>query len=269
MRIHKNARLTPILRAELARRVIQDLFPLSTAAAEFNVSSKTAAKWIRRFRQDGAQGLLDRTSRPHRSPQQLSPERSDDECKGLLISILHRPPLEFGINRSSWRIVDLHRVLREHGMPLSGARMQRVFRMTGFKWRKARVALTSTDPECTQKVKAIKEVLAGLQADEAFFSIDEYGPFSIKKKGDRKRVGPEGIIGIYARARHARSCGPRVLETDFVRYSSFAQDFAKVIWAQFSRMVIDINVRVLAFGVGEEQHVTVSDSSHRPSRISY
>jgi hypothetical protein len=39
-------------------------------------------------------------------------------------------------------------------------------------------------------VTAIKRILAGLKSDEAFFSIDEYGPFSIKKKGGRKRVGP-------------------------------------------------------------------------------
>jgi len=191
VRIHKNARLTLVLREELARRVIHDALPLMTAAAEFNVSSKAAAKWVRRFRQDGCLGLLDRSSRPHRSPRRLSPERSDDDCKALLVSTLHRPPSEFGINRSSWRIVDLHRVIREQGLPLSGARMQRVIKSIGFKWRKARIVLTSRDPEYAQKVRAIKEILASLKGDEAFFSIDEYGPFSIKKKGGRKRVGPD------------------------------------------------------------------------------
>jgi hypothetical protein len=69
--------------------------------------------------------------------------------------------------------------------------MQRVIRSTGFKWRKARLVLTSRDPEYAVKVHAIKEILADLKSDEAFFSIDEYGPFSIKKKGGRKRVAPE------------------------------------------------------------------------------
>src|SRR5271170_3839433 len=156
MRIHKNARLTLIRRQELVCRVAKDRIPLSTAAAEFNVSSKTAAKWVRRFRQSGCEGLVDRSSRPHHSPQRLSPERSDEDCKALLVSILHRPPSEFGINRSSWRIVDLHRVIREQGLPLSGARMQRVIKSIGFKWRKARIVLTSRDPEYAQKVRAIK-----------------------------------------------------------------------------------------------------------------
>lgn len=190
MRIHKNARLTPVLREELARKVLYQAIALSTAAAAFNVSRKTAAKWVGRFKHDGCTGVLDRSSRPHRSPRCLSPERSDDDCKGLLVSILHRPPSEFGINRTSWRLVDLHRILREQGQPLSQSRMRRIIRSTGFKWRKARVVLTSRDPDYTQKVRKIKKILAELKNDEAFFSIDEFGPFAIKKKGGRKRVGP-------------------------------------------------------------------------------
>lgn len=74
--------------------------------------------------------------------------------------------------------------------------MRRVIRGTGFKWRKARLVLTSTDPGYTEKVQSIKEVLAGLTTDEAFFSIDEYGPFSVKRKGGRKRVGPGEVYTI-------------------------------------------------------------------------
>jgi len=190
MRIHKNARLTLILREELARKVVSEATPLKLAASEFNVSSKTAAKWVRRFRQSGQQGMLDRSCRPNVSPKQLSADRSDAECKAFLVSLLHRPPTEFGFNRSSWRLVDLHQVVQQQGMPLSGARMQRVLRSTGFKWRKARVVLTSGDPEYAQKVYAIKGILASLKKDEAFFSIDEFGPFSIKRRGGRRRVGP-------------------------------------------------------------------------------
>lgn len=190
MHLHKNARLTPLQRQELVQRSLLDRIPVSRIAAEFNVSLKTAAKWIHRFRGDGRSGLFDRSSRPHHSPRQLSPERSDGDCTDLLTSILHSPPSEFGINRSSWRVVDLHRILREQGLPLSGARVQRLIRSTGFKWRKARTVLTSRDPEYRTKVRAIKEILASLKNNEAFFSIDEYGPFSIKKKGGRRRVGP-------------------------------------------------------------------------------
>jgi transposase InsO family protein len=42
---------------------------LSSAAAKFNVTPKTAAKWTRRFQQQGRSGMADRSSRPHRSPR--------------------------------------------------------------------------------------------------------------------------------------------------------------------------------------------------------
>ncbi len=66
MDIHKNARLTPLLREELARKILFQGVTLNSAAAEFKVSSKTAAKWAVRYQAQGAAGLLDRSSRPHR-----------------------------------------------------------------------------------------------------------------------------------------------------------------------------------------------------------
>jgi len=48
MDIHKNARLTPILREELANKVLSQAVTLNSAAAEFKVTAKTAAKWVRR-----------------------------------------------------------------------------------------------------------------------------------------------------------------------------------------------------------------------------
>jgi transposase InsO family protein len=39
---------------------------LNSAAAEFKVSARTAAKWVRRYQADGRAGLRDRSSRPHR-----------------------------------------------------------------------------------------------------------------------------------------------------------------------------------------------------------
>jgi transposase InsO family protein len=44
----------------------------ATAAEASGVSRATAYKWLRRFRQEGQAGLLDRSSRPHRSPSRTS-----------------------------------------------------------------------------------------------------------------------------------------------------------------------------------------------------
>jgi transposase InsO family protein len=73
MDIHKNARLTPLLREELARKVLSAGATLNSAAAEFKVSTRTAAKWTARYRAEGAAGLRDRSSRPHRLHRPTSP----------------------------------------------------------------------------------------------------------------------------------------------------------------------------------------------------
>jgi transposase InsO family protein len=72
MDYHKNAPWTAISRGRLARMVISDGLTLQSAAARFSVSAKTAAKWVRRYRQLGAAGLADCSSRPHHSPRQTS-----------------------------------------------------------------------------------------------------------------------------------------------------------------------------------------------------
>jgi len=48
---------------------------LNSAAAEFKVCARTAAKWVRRYRQEGLAGLRDRSSRPHRSPRRTAQEK--------------------------------------------------------------------------------------------------------------------------------------------------------------------------------------------------
>jgi hypothetical protein len=63
-----------------------------------------------------------------------------------------------------------------------------IIKGAGYKWRRARVVLTSNDPEYKLKIDVINKILSDLTPDEAFFSIDEYGPFAVKKKGGRKRV---------------------------------------------------------------------------------
>src|SRR5229473_4141031 len=66
MDIHKNARLTPHSRADLVRRVVVEGQSQIVVAAAFGVCIETVRKWVRRFREEGEAGLMDRSSRPHR-----------------------------------------------------------------------------------------------------------------------------------------------------------------------------------------------------------
>ena len=66
MDYHQNARLTVHSREQMARKVMEEGVTLKLAAASFNVTERTAAKWVRRYREQGVAGLGDRSSRPHR-----------------------------------------------------------------------------------------------------------------------------------------------------------------------------------------------------------
>jgi transposase InsO family protein len=75
MQLHANAALSLNGRRRLAKRIIEQGCSLNEAAAAAEVSERTARKWARRYREQGEAGLLDRPSRPRRSPRATSPER--------------------------------------------------------------------------------------------------------------------------------------------------------------------------------------------------
>jgi transposase-like protein len=73
MDTHKNAPLTPKGREAMVRCVINGGLSKAAAARQFNTTPKTVAKWVQRFRAEGAAGLRDRSSRPHSMPGQTAP----------------------------------------------------------------------------------------------------------------------------------------------------------------------------------------------------
>ena len=66
---HANAPLTPAGRLRLVQRCLTR--PIAHVAAEAGVSRRCLGKWFRRYQQLGEPGLLDRSSTPTRSPNQL------------------------------------------------------------------------------------------------------------------------------------------------------------------------------------------------------
>jgi transposase len=70
MNSHKNAPLTPKGREAMVRSVVAGGLSQADAAYQFNTTAKTVAKWVKRFRAEGVDGLRDRSSRPHSLPSQ-------------------------------------------------------------------------------------------------------------------------------------------------------------------------------------------------------
>ncbi len=70
---HRNARLTVHGRRLIVTRVIEEGWSAAACAESLGVSRATVYKWLRRYETEGDVGLVDRTSRPHRSPRRLDP----------------------------------------------------------------------------------------------------------------------------------------------------------------------------------------------------
>jgi transposase InsO family protein len=74
MNTHKNARLTYLRRLEMVQDITLRGMSASDAAAAAGVSAVTARKWLGRYLADGAEGLMDKSSRPAKSPRSIAPE---------------------------------------------------------------------------------------------------------------------------------------------------------------------------------------------------
>jgi transposase InsO family protein len=72
MQLHGNARTCPKSRRLLVDRVVNQGWSVTAAAAAAGVTERTVYRWLRRWREEGAVGLLDRSSRPRRSPNRLA-----------------------------------------------------------------------------------------------------------------------------------------------------------------------------------------------------
>ena len=75
MELHRNAALSWNGRGQLARRVVEQGWTVSAAAAASGVSVRCARKWVGRYRATGEAGLVDRSSAPTIVANRTSPER--------------------------------------------------------------------------------------------------------------------------------------------------------------------------------------------------
>ena len=132
---HINAVLAPKGRLMLARCVVEDGWPLRRAAERFQVSATTASRWAARYRDHGEAGMVDRSSRPNRSPQR-TPERVERRIIGVRVnrrwgpariayllglhpSTVHKVLARYGLAKLAWLDRATGRVVRryEHTAP--------------------------------------------------------------------------------------------------------------------------------------------------------
>ena len=110
---HRNAKLTLSGKLVLVDRVRRQRMSVAQASYMLGVSRATGFKWLRRFRELGAAGLEEQSSKPRSSPRAFSRSVRDEIC--TLRRTSGRGPLQIawhlGISCSA-----VHKILEQHGM---------------------------------------------------------------------------------------------------------------------------------------------------------
>jgi len=153
-------------------------------------SSKTIYRWFGLFKKRGTDFI---ETKPNRSKYNAYMR----ERKERIIKILHTKPMDYDINKTEWTLEDIARVYeRKYGEKFSTSVIRRAIKQAKYSWRRAKRVLTSPDPEFREKTKKVLDTLRNLKPNEAFFFIDEGGPYAVKKYGG-KSLTPKGTIKTY------------------------------------------------------------------------
>ena len=111
MDVHQNARTTPHGRRLMIQR-LADGWTVPAVAAAFGVDARSVRKWRDRHAELGAAGLVDRSSRPHRSPTRLT-ETVEAEIEQLRRQRLSGPAIARRLGRP---VSTIGVVLRRRGL---------------------------------------------------------------------------------------------------------------------------------------------------------
>ncbi|KAI9129890.1 IS630 family transposase (plasmid) [Acaryochloris sp. CCMEE 5410] len=143
----------------------------------------TINKYIKIYKTDGIEKLFDFS---------YSNIKKSDNKKYIdkVFEIIHSPPAIHGINRTSWRQSDVYQIMKKKGFKVSKDNIRKIIKNAGYSYRNAKKVLTSSDPAYKEKLKAIQDILSNLRSNEKFFSIDEFGPFSVKIYGGKVLTPP-------------------------------------------------------------------------------
>src|SRR6516164_854217 len=114
MNLHANAALSLNRRRQLCRRIVEERWTSTRAAAAAEVSVRCARRWIGRYRAEGELGLLDRSSAPRSIPHRTSEQRIEAiaalrrlrmtgaeiaECLGMALSTVSGILTRIGIGK--------------------------------------------------------------------------------------------------------------------------------------------------------------------------
>jgi len=156
--------------AEPERRLRAQIVLLLDAGVSWSVivavlftSTATVNRWRRRFRRDGLDAIVGRSSRP--SPWWATI---------IVYWVTRLTPDDFGFVRSRWTCETIAIVLREdRGVQVGRETVRRWLRHEGLVYRRPRPVLGPRDPQHAAKVRKLRQLLAELPVDEVAVFQDE------------------------------------------------------------------------------------------------
>jgi transposase InsO family protein len=152
MQLHANAALSLNQRRRMVGRVVGQGWSLTKAAEAAEVSERTCAKWVRRYRAQGDAGLRDRSSAPHQIPHRTPEDRVEvlellrrlrmtsseiAECLGMALSTVSAVLKRIGLGKLS-RLDPLeppNRYERRQAGELLHIDVKKLGRINGAGWR--------------------------------------------------------------------------------------------------------------------------------------
>src|SRR4051794_24634424 len=152
MQLHANAALSLNQRRRMVVRVLAHGWSLTKAAEAAEVSERTCAKWVARYRAEGEAGLRDRSSAPHRIPHRTPADRVEviealrrlrmssseiAECLGMALSTVSAVLKRIGLGKLS-RLDPLeppNRYERRQAGELLHIDVKKLGKINGAGWR--------------------------------------------------------------------------------------------------------------------------------------
>jgi transposase len=147
--------------------LLADAYPWATITAVLFCSSRTIARWQRRFAKDRVAGLLDRAPA-------TAPGLAGRWAAVVARWVTEQTPRAFGFFRSRWSCALLALVLgQRHGVTVGRETIRRWLHGKDLVWRRPRPVLGRRDPDREAKLQDLRLLLRDLPADETVVFQDE------------------------------------------------------------------------------------------------
>jgi transposase len=110
-----------------------------------DVSKEALRLWLRSYERSGIAGLVEQ-------PKPGRPRVKSKQIAEAVEEIIHRPPTDFGFDRSTWSLEAMvEYVFKSRAVQVGMQTVRDVLYEMGYRWRRAKHSVTSPDPDYQSK----------------------------------------------------------------------------------------------------------------------